>query len=172
MTNLSKILALVLLIPTTALSQTFSININAIDENIYQSESGALIVTEPCEVPNHTQVMLKDHDFFSYTQSEAVIITPDICFSHFSGCVDEAYFEPYIEYETVIKVCKVNGVLFLPLNQEVVNDSRAIYDKSSQMLFLYDVEIWENLQNVGFTYGKIRLHYQEGNTFKVMEVVE
>jgi len=155
-----------------AQSQTFDINISAISEGVYQSESGALIVTNECDVPNHTQVMLNDHNFFSYTQTEAVVITPDVCFDYFGGCVEEAYFEPYVGYEVVIKVCSVRGVLFLPLDQEVLSNSRAVYDKTSRMLFLYDVEVWENLVNVGFVYEQVKLQYQEGNTFKVLEVTE
>ncbi|MCU7836520.1 MAG: hypothetical protein KZQ83_14885 [gamma proteobacterium symbiont of Taylorina sp.] len=179
-----------LLFSSLVLAQDFSLQLENKYDSVYESLSGVIVVSDDdCNVPDYTTVNLHYYgspadlsavagvsygliDNFTYKVEEPVIIKYEACPPDIGACVEEPFFEAYIDYQNVTKKCNVYGVAKLRgLSQTVITStSRSVYDATSQRLYLYDTEIYKNLLDTKTVISFVQLHFIDGQ-FE-LEVVE
>ena len=143
-------------------SAQYNITISEIYPGIYKSLSDVIISGDTnCLVGNFQDVILYE-DKFTY-----VLEYPSIggtCPAGFGGCPDD--LEPFLINNEELITCSVYGVIGLSFDQ---SNSKAIFDRDSMRLYLYNTEIWERLEFTGQTYPYVQMRLMDSLTFEVEE---
>ena len=148
---------------TPAYSQEYALTVSEISPTIYLSQSGIIISTDLDCLPLSNKQVVLDRNRFTYTENEPYIVSPNICTGAYSGCVDEPYFAPYVDYHDVSYSCSVLGVIGLSDFSDIdLECGRAMFDKTSKRLYLYNTEIWENLQYTQVTHPYAQMKLIDG----------
>ena len=131
----------------------YMLTITEVSPEIYESESGIVVVSdETCPLRESTAVNLfyradRKNDYLSYTEDVRVI----------EDGVEKTISESF--------TCPVRGVVGLSDYgglQIPTNLSNPKYDADAGNLYLYNIELWENLGDSGFRIDFARLKFVDG----------
>jgi len=166
-----------------ASAQDFRLQLEHMYGDVWESLSGVIVVSDRnCDVPDYKRVTLHyynnpsdsyygpNFDNFTYIVNEAVLVAPATC-GTMGGCI-EAEFEPYIDYQDVVKSCNVYGVARLSDSgtAPIISDSRSVFDATSQRLYLTNTEIWEGHVDTEITLPSVSMKLVNGK-FEITDLV-